>query len=97
MFASSGIESEICRDAEPLEISPGLVIPVAQAGHLVAMKVLAVSPERLQDELDLRALVPQLTSAERQRATGAVLQIERIGANRGKALSAELARRLETM
>jgi hypothetical protein len=95
LFASSGIESDICRDAEPLEISPGLVVPVAQAGHLVAMKVLAASPDRLQDELDLRALIPQLTLGERERATRAVLQIERIGAHRGKALSADLAQRLQ--
>jgi hypothetical protein len=43
LFSSSGIESEICREAEVLEIAPGLTVPVAQAGHLVAMKVLSQS------------------------------------------------------
>jgi Nucleotidyl transferase AbiEii toxin, Type IV TA system len=37
LFASSGIEPQICHDAEPLEVAPGLVVPVARAGHLVAM------------------------------------------------------------
>lgn len=47
LFTSAGIEPEICRDAERLEIAPGLTVPVAQAGHLVAMKVLALAPNRL--------------------------------------------------
>ena len=43
LFASSGIEDEICRDAERVEVTPDLVIPVARAGHLVAMKIRAVA------------------------------------------------------
>ena len=46
LFASSGIEPEICRHAERLEVVRGLTVPVAQAGHLVAMKLLAVAPDR---------------------------------------------------
>ena len=49
LFASSGIESEICREADRLELGPGLTVPVAQAGHLVAMKLLALAPDRPQD------------------------------------------------
>lgn len=90
LFASSGIEPEICRDAERLEIAPGLTVPVAQAGHLVAMKVLALAPDRPQDGIDLLALVSQLTPEERRRAIAGVARIEQRGTNRGKSLGAEL-------
>ena len=72
LFTSSGIEPEICRDAERLEIAPGLTVPVAQAGHLVAMKLLALGPNRPQDGVDLHALVLQLTDEDRKRAVGAL-------------------------
>jgi hypothetical protein len=90
LFMSSGVEPEICSAAERLEVAPGLVVPVALAGHLVAMKLLALSPDRPQDAIDLHALVPQLTREDRAVAVAAVSRIERIGANRGKALGDEL-------
>lgn len=90
LFMSSGVEPEICADAERLEVAPGLVVPVAVAGHLVAMKLLALSPDRPQDAIDLRALVPQLTHEDRAVAVVTVSRIEQLGANRGKALSDEL-------
>ncbi|MEO8680793.1 MAG: hypothetical protein ABI665_17205 [Vicinamibacterales bacterium] len=89
LFSSSGVEPEICRDAERLEIVPGLVVPVARAGHLVAMKVLALSPDRPQDGIDLRGLVGQLSPDERARALDAVARIEERGAHRGKGLRDE--------
>jgi predicted nucleotidyltransferase len=92
LFTSCGIEPEICRDAERLEIAPQLTVPVAQAGHLVAMKVLALAPDRPQDAVDLHALVPQLSVEDRRRAIDAVALIEARGANRGRALGAELER-----
>lgn len=46
--------------------------------------------DRPQDGLDLRALVSQFTPEERARAIRAVARIEELGANRGKALGAEL-------
>jgi hypothetical protein len=39
LFASSGIEPEIVQAAENLEILPDLRIPVAEIGHLIALKV----------------------------------------------------------
>lgn len=96
LFASSGIESEICRDADRLELAPGLSVPVAQAGHLVAMKLLALAPDRPQDALDLRALVATLTEADRARARAATARIEELGANRSKPLREELERWLVT-
>ena len=41
LFASCGIEAEIVRQAEELEVLPDLVLPVARTGHLIAMKLLA--------------------------------------------------------
>jgi hypothetical protein len=96
LFASSGIEADICADAEVMEITVGIAIPVATAGHLLVMKVLSRSAERLQDETDLRALLRVLTKDDRPRAIAAAAQIERIGANRGKPLRAEVQAILET-
>jgi hypothetical protein len=87
LFTSSGIESQICREAERVEVVPGLVVPIARSGHLVAMKLLAMAPDRPQDAADLRGLIRTLTPDERQRAIVAVREIERVGAHRGKPLS----------
>lgn len=38
-FASSGVEAEIVGAAESLEVQPGLAIPVARIGHLIAVKL----------------------------------------------------------
>lgn len=90
LFASSGIESEICAAAETMEIAAGIAIPVATAAHLVVMKALSRSAKRPQDDADLRALVGVMRSDDRLRASDAAHHIERIGANRGKPLVAEL-------
>ena len=92
LFASSGIESEICRDADRLELEPGLTVPVARAGHLVAMKLLALAPDRPQDAIDLHALIATLTEADRARARLATARIVTLGANRSKPLREELER-----
>ena len=90
LFASSGIEAEICRHAERLEVVPGLTVPVAQAAHLVAMKLLATAPDRPQDDVDLRGLLSILEAADRALARRAVSRIEEIGAHRGKRLRVQL-------
>lgn len=92
LFASSGIEPEICESAEWVDLVPGLRVPVARAGHLVATKVLAEAPDRPQDAMDLRALARELTPFERLRATEALRRIDQLGANRGKALLADARR-----
>lgn len=92
LFASSGIEPEICKSAERIEIVAGLRVSVAQAGHLVATKVLAEAPDRPQDAIDLVALAKGLTPHEFERAWKALERIEALGANRGKALLAEARR-----
>jgi hypothetical protein len=94
LFASSAIEPEICRDAEAIEIVPGFLVPVARAGHLVATKLLAVSPDRPQDEADLQVLLEHLTPEDHARAASAIERIEYLGANRGRSLRPELDERL---
>lgn len=96
LFASSGIETDICREAERLEISPGLTVPVARAGHLLAMKMLSAAPDRPQDAADAQALLRGLGETERARARAAVERIEELQANRGKPLSIELERLLRS-
>lgn len=90
LFASCGIEADICAAADDIEIADGLSIPIATAGHLLVMKLLSRSSNRPQDDADLVALVPVLDATERRRAVGAADRIERIGANRGKPLRIDL-------
>lgn len=96
LFASSGIEGEICREAERIALIGTATIPVARAGHLIASKLLAVEPDRPQDAADLRMLRSEVTDEERRRARAAVARIEALGANRGRRLSQDLARWLES-
>lgn len=96
LFCSSGIEPEICREAEAVEIVDGLTVPVARAGHLVVMKLLATGVERPQDEIDLRALLEGLAPEDEKLALAAAGRIEGVGANRGRPLAQDLERRLRT-
>ncbi|MGH3832563.1 MAG: nucleotidyl transferase AbiEii/AbiGii toxin family protein [Pseudonocardiaceae bacterium] len=84
LFATAGIEPEIVEAAEVLEVLPGVLMPVATAGHLVALKLLARDDEtRPQDSADLRAV---LGAADRAAArTAAELIVDR-GFARGRPL-----------
>jgi hypothetical protein len=94
LFASSGIEADVCEAAERLEVVPGLTVPVARVGHLIAMKLLSRAAHRLQDDIDLRNLRVALTPEDVQLAREGVARIEAVGANRGRALRADLERYL---
>jgi len=91
LFSSSGVEPEIALAAEVLELVPGFHVPVAQTGHLIALKLLARDDRRRpQDSDDLRALLsragpPDLALAR----TSCELIVER-GAHRGRDLLAAL-------
>jgi predicted nucleotidyltransferase len=91
IFASSGIEPEIAAAAEALEVLPGLVVPVATLGHLVALKVLSRDDRtRPRDAEDLRALLSEATPADVASARAALEQITALGFHRGKDLAAAL-------
>lgn len=83
LFASSGIEREVVAAAEVMEILPGVLMPVASAAHLVALKLLA---DRLQDRADVHALLDHVDDAGRDVIRFALDLIESRGFGRGKDL-----------
>ena len=91
LFASSGIEPEIVARADRLALTPGLELPVAQTGHLIAMKLLADDPGRPQDRGDIAALIGAATPADLELAREAVDLITARGFDRGRDLRAALA------
>ena len=93
LFASSGIEREVVAASELLEVVPGLFAPVATTGHLLALKVLALRPDRPhdrpQDLIDIRELLGVAGDGEVQRCRQALELISRRGFDRGKYLDVE--------
>lgn len=97
LFSSSGIEPEIAKLAEPLEILPGLSLPVARIGHLMALKLLARDDrQRPQDFDDLLALRKEAGPEDLAEAREALQLISERGYNRGKDLVTEFDRLLST-
>ena len=91
LFASSGIEGSIAAAATRIEVVPGLVVPVATVGHLIAMKVLSRNDEeRPLDAADLRALVREASDADLAVAHDAVSEIVTRGYNRRRDLVNDL-------
>lgn len=91
LFATAGVEEEIVEAAEVLDVLPGVPMPVAVVGHLVALKLLARDDEnRPQDAADLRALRAVLDAAGVAVACDAVELIVARGFARGRPLSALL-------
>jgi hypothetical protein len=89
LFASSGIEPEVVAGAEWIDSVLGLRIRVARKGHLLALKLLSRSPERPQDEWDLRALLKVAGPADIEDAREALQLITQRGFHRGKDLAGE--------
>ena len=95
LFASSGIEAEVARCAEPLELFEGIVVPVATPEHLLAMKVLSMNENsRAQDRTDALALLATLTPDQLSEARASLSSLERRGFHRGKDLQVDLDRLL---
>jgi len=99
LFATAGIEREVVDAADLLEVMAGLFAPVAKTGHLLALKTLALRPdrpqERPQDFADLRELLRVADDAELRRARQALELISRRGFDRGKDLEAAFEDQLE--
>jgi len=88
LFASSGIEPEIVAAAETLDVLPGLAVPVATVGHLVALKLLARDDRtRPQDRVDLAAQVRAAADSDVEQARLAVTLIDARGFARGRDLA----------
>jgi hypothetical protein len=94
LFASSGIENEVVASADHLEVSPGLVVPVATTAHLIALKVLA---GRNQDLTDLGNLIPAAAAADLADARHAVALIQARKFSRGQDVVADLEQLIADM
>lgn len=91
LFASSGIEPELAEAATELEVLPGVYVPVATIGHLIALKVLAMDDAtRPQDRIDILALLEYADEPEIARAQEAITLITKRGFNRSKNLDERL-------
>jgi len=92
LFASTGIEPEIAGAAETLDVLPGVQIPVARVGHLIASKLLARDDDRRpSDRADLLALGHVAADHDWIDASEAVSMITDRGYHRDRDLSAALA------
>ncbi len=91
LFASSGVEPEIVEAAVVSEVVPGVVLPVACAGDLIAMKLLSRDDRhRPNDADDLRSLREVATETDWDRATAMVALIEKRGYARDRDLATAL-------
>jgi len=85
LFASSGIETEICAEADLLQVFPDIVVPVARIHHLMALKALARDDQaRPQDALDLRQLIVAARASDLALACDAARLIKARGFNRSR-------------
>jgi hypothetical protein len=92
LFASSGIEPEIVAAADRIEALPGLDLPVARIGHLIALKVLSRDDRlRPQDRVDLAALLARADAEAFGQAREALALVTRRGYQRERDLPAALA------
>jgi hypothetical protein len=87
LVASSGVEREVVEGADLLEVMPGVLSPVARAGHLLALKVLAGRPK---DVVDIQSLLRDIDPAELQLAQETLGLIRIRGFHRDKDLLLEL-------
>jgi len=91
LFASSGIEIDVIRDADLIEVLPGLTMRVARTGHLIALKILSRDDvRRPQDVIDVRALLRVAPPEEVARAREGIDAITSRGYHRGRDLAAAL-------
>lgn len=82
------MEPEIVAGAEPSEILPGRVLPVARAGQRVILKLLARVETRPADAADLISLRPVLTLEDEAEVRGLARLITERGYHRDRDLTA---------
>lgn len=91
LFASSGIEGEVIARASRVSL-PGVGdLAVASAEHLLAMKVLSMTEQRLQDRLDARQLLTYNPGLDLGEVRRSLALIESRGFDRGQDLEAKLS------
>jgi len=89
-FASSGVEEEIVAAAESVEIAPGVAIPVASLGHLIAVKL--IWRRSAKRDRDLRTLIEHADADDLDDARHLMTSITDRGYHRGRDLAAALDR-----
>ncbi len=91
LFASSGVEPELVQAATRVEVLPGVVLPVATVGYLIALKLLSRDDrQRPNDADDLASLREVATDADWAEAALAVELIRQRGYDRGRDLALAL-------
>jgi predicted nucleotidyltransferase len=87
LFGSSGIEPDLVGRSTNLEILPGMALPVATIGDLIALKLLSRDDDRRpQDAGDLRALIIEAGAQDIAIARIASTSIVERGFHRGRDL-----------
>ena len=87
LFASSGIEAEVCGEAERLHMFSQLSVPVARLHHLIALKLLSRDDRaRPQDAADLHQLILAAQPSDLAAARDAARLIETREFNRSRNL-----------
>jgi hypothetical protein len=88
-----GIEHQIAKQSVRLEVLPGVWLPVAALGHLIAMKVLSQHDvSRLQDRVDLMVLLKVAQLEDIELAKVALTEIAQAGYSNNRNLVDELER-----
>ncbi|MEO5727057.1 MAG: nucleotidyl transferase AbiEii/AbiGii toxin family protein [Byssovorax sp.] len=91
LAASSGIEAEVVARATRIDFGEIGEIPVARAEELLAMKVLSMTPRRLQDRIDAVNLVLMNEQLDLEAVRENLAEITRRGFHRDQDLLAKLA------
>ncbi len=98
MFASCGVEGEVARNAEIIEVFSGVRAPVARLSHLAAMKILSRDDEtREQDRGDLRRLLKDATPEDLEETRRLLALVGQRGYHRGKDLLCGLSQALREL
>jgi hypothetical protein len=90
LFASSGIESEVVARATLIALPGVAEIPVVRAEELLAMKVLSMTDERLQDRIDAKNLLLFNPDLDMARVRELLRLIHERGYDRNQDLEAKL-------
>lgn len=91
LFSLAGIETEVAQHAVRLTLAPGLELPVARLGDLIALKLLSAGqPGREHDLRDLRALVGVATAVDLDHSRAAIGLLIARGAASRETLEAKL-------
>jgi hypothetical protein len=91
LFASSGIETETVDRATSVEFGSAGTVPVACAEELLAMKVLSMADNRLQDRIDAQRLLQFTPELDVARVRENLALITARGYSREQDLEAKLA------